>query len=94
MIDLYSVKPIDLKTFYEAVLNTKAMIIVEDHFAEGGIGEAVGSALRDQPVPVCSLAVRKIPKSGKTRELLDYEEISGDAIIKKVKELLIVLPPF
>ena len=94
VIDLYSVKPIDLKTLCEAARNTKAIITVEDHFAEGGIGEAVGSALRDQPVPVHSLAVRKMPKSGKTRELLDYEEISGDAIIKKVKELLIALPPF
>ncbi len=94
VIDLYSVKPADTKTLCEAARNTKAIITVEDHFAEGGIGEAVGSALRDRPVPVHSLAVRKMPKSGKTRELLDYEEISGDAIIKKVKELLIALPPF
>ena len=94
VIDLYSVKPADTKTLCEAARNTKAIITVEDHFAEGGIGEAVGSVLRDRSVPVHSLAVRKMPKSGKTRELLDYEEISGDAIIKKVKELLIALPPF
>ncbi len=94
VIDLYSVKPVDIKSLFEAARNTKAIITAEDHFAEGGIGEAVGSAIGNRPFPVHSLAVRKMPKSGKTRELLDYEEISGDAIIKKAKELLIALPPF
>jgi transketolase len=94
VIDLYSVKPVDTQTLYEAARDTKAIITVEDHFAEGGLGEAVGSALGDQPVPVYSLAVRKMPKSGKTRELLDYEDISGDAVIKKIKGLLTSLPRF
>jgi len=86
VIDLYSIKPLDEATLREAARTSKAIITVEDHAPEGGIGEAVRSAL---PVtPVHSLAVRKMPKSGKPEELLFFEEISKEAIIKKVKELL------
>lgn len=87
VIDLYSVKPIDRKTLIEAAAATRAVLTVEDHFAEGGIGEAVMSALSDIAAPIHSLAVRKKPKSGKPGELLAYEEISRDAIVKKIKEL-------
>jgi transketolase len=88
VIDLYSIKPIDQATLYKAASETRAIITVEDHFAEGGLGEAVKSTLADVAIPVYSLAVRKMPKSGKPAELLDYEEISRDAIIGKVKELI------
>jgi len=87
LIDLYSIKPIDTLTLHEAVKTTKAIITVEDHFAEGGLGEAVNSALADHAVPVYSLAVKKMPRSGKPDELLDYEEISRSAIMHKVKAL-------
>lgn len=87
VIDLYSVKPVseDLK---ELAKNAKAIIAVEDHYEEGGIGEAVRSALVNVKVPVHSLAVRKVPRSGKPQELLSYEEIDSNAIIKSVKELI------
>lgn len=88
VIDLYSIKPVDEGTLHEAAKATKALITVEDHFLEGGIGEAVRSALAEHATPVYSLAVRKMPKSGKPEELLDYEEISKKAIIRKVKELI------
>ncbi|MBP1750067.1 MAG: transketolase [Deltaproteobacteria bacterium] len=88
VIDLYSVKPLDVATLKQAAGSTKAIITVEDHFAEGGIGDAVRGAIGHLPVPVYSLAVRLMPKSGKPRELLDYEGISKDGITKKVKELL------
>ncbi|MGZ3535055.1 MAG: transketolase [Thermodesulfobacteriota bacterium] len=88
IIDLYSVKPIDETTLREAASATKLIITVEDHYPEGGIGEAVKSALAAYPVPVHSLSVKRKPKSGKPQELLDYEGISRTAIIKKVKELL------
>jgi transketolase len=88
VIDLYSVKPADQAALLQAAKDTKAIITVEDHFAEGGIGEAVMSAVSGHPVPVHSLAVRKMPKSGKPQELLDYEEISSKAIIEKVKGLI------
>jgi transketolase len=88
VIDLYSIKPVDKKTLMDAARDTKAIITVEDHYPEGGIGEAVRSALMDVRIPVYSLAVRKIPKSGKSSELLDYEEISKKAIISKVKGMI------
>jgi len=88
VLDLYSIKPIDVQTLAGAAYDTKRIITVEDHFAEGGIGEAVRSALAGATVSIHSLAVRKTPKSGQPKELLDYEEISSKAIIKKVKEIL------
>jgi transketolase len=88
VIDLYSIKPIDETTLREAANTTRAIITVEDHYPEGGMGEAVRSGLSNSPVAVHSLAVRKKPKSGKPEELLDYEEISRSAIIKKVKEIV------
>ena len=88
VIDLYSIKPIDEVTLRAAAKTTKAIITVEDHYPEGGLGEAVKSALSEFPVPVYSLAVRKKPKSGRPEELLDYEEISQGAIVRKVKEII------
>jgi transketolase len=88
IIDLYSVKPVDRETLKLAAESTKAIVTVEDHFAEGGLGEAVRSAITEEHIPVHSLAVRKMPRSGKPAELLDYEEISKDAIISKIRSLL------
>ena len=83
IIDLYSIKPADMTNLRKAANITQAIITVEDHFAEGGIGEAVRSLMADVDVPVHSLSVQKMPRSGKPGELLDYEEISRSAIIKK-----------
>ena len=88
IIDLYSIKPLDIDTLKIAVKETKALITVEDHYPAGGIGEAVSAALINLDAKVYSLAVRKMPRSGKPQELLEYEEISADAIIKKVKEII------
>ncbi|MEK7617326.1 MAG: transketolase [Patescibacteria group bacterium] len=88
VIDLYSIKPLDLPTLQKTARETKAIIVVEDHHPEGGIFEAVTSALSNENVKIYSLAVRKIPGSGKPDELLDFEEISASAIIKKVRQIL------
>lgn len=88
IIDLYSIKPLDRETLFEAAKDSKKIITVEDHFEEGGLGEAVKNALSEIHVSVYSLSVRKMPKSGKPRELLEYEEISKDAIIRKIKEIV------
>jgi transketolase len=88
VIDLYSVKPLDRETLREAARTSRAMITVEDHYPEGGIGEAVSAALGDCRVPLFSLAVRQRPKSGTTPELLDYESISRRAIVRKVREVM------
>jgi transketolase len=87
VIDLYSVKPIDVSTLRRAAEDTGVLITVEDHYAEGGIADAVRTALSKHPVPVHALAVRIMPKSGKPDELLDYEGISWKAIVEMVKQV-------
>ncbi len=87
VIDLYCIKPIDGSRLKKSLGPVKAVITIEDHHPEGGMGEAVRSALIGAEIPVHSLAVRKLPRSGKPTELLDYEEISKGSIIKMVKEL-------
>jgi transketolase len=88
VIDLYCIKPIDESQLKAALAGAKTVVTVEDHHPEGGLGEAVRSALAGDAVAVYALAVRKVPRSGRPDELLDYEEISKTAIVKKVKELL------
>ncbi|MHB8071175.1 MAG: transketolase [Candidatus Cryosericum sp.] len=87
VIDLYSVKPLDTATLRTAAAETAAIITVEDHYAEGGIGEAVAAALADVATPVFSLAVRRLPMSGKPDELLAFEDINAAAIIARVRSL-------
>lgn len=87
VIDLYSVKPLDVMTLKKATKETGVILTVEDHHKEGGIGEAVASALASFGSEVHSLAVRKMPRSGKPEELLAYESINAAAIVRKVREL-------
>jgi transketolase len=88
VIDLYSIKPLDLSTLRKAASETRAIITIEDHYRAGGIGEAVASALSGTGTPVHILAVEKMPKSGKPDELLSYEGISARAIENQVKKVL------
>jgi transketolase len=88
VIDLYSIKPIDEAGLKRALEGIKVVVTVEDHHPEGGVGEAVRSALGGDRIWIHSLAVRKIPRSGKPAELLQYEQISRTAIARKIKELL------
>lgn len=91
IIDLYSIKPIDTETLLNISHENIPILVVEDHFPQGGIAEAVMIALAEKNkaiTKVHSLAVKKMPKSGSLEELLEYEEISATAIIKKVKEIL------
>ncbi len=90
VIDLYSVKPILVEMLQNSIRGTKAVITVEDHFVEGGLGEAVKTALSEgiDNTPIYSLAVKKMPHSGKPEELMEYEEISKKAIIAKVKHII------
>lgn len=86
VIDLYSIKPVDSKTLQQAARETGLIITVEDHYPEGGIGEAVRSALDNVPCKISSLAVRGIPRSGTPNQLLSLFEIDAQAIVKTVRE--------
>jgi len=88
VIDLYSVKPLDKETLTTAARETRVVITVEDHYPEGGIGEAVTSALAGESCKFRKLAVTDIPRSGKPDELLDMFGISARHIVQAVKELI------
>jgi len=92
LIDVYSVKPIDAAALAEAVRATGGrLVVVEDHWPEGGLGEAVLGALATQetpPLKVRHLAVREMPTSGTPEELLEAAGINADHIAGAIRELL------
>jgi transketolase len=90
VIDLYSVKPVDVKTLREAARVTKGrFVIVEDHYPEGGIGAAVLEALAMDPAPrVAHLAVKGLPTSGKPEELMNAAGISSRHIVAAATKLV------
>jgi transketolase len=88
VIDAYSVKPIDAETLRQAAQATGGrVVVVEDHWPEGGLGDAVLEAL-DGAAPVTRLAVRDMPTSGKPAELLHAAGIDAAAIVEAVKRLV------
>ena len=91
VIDLYSVKPVDAETLKAAAADTnKTLITVEDHYPEGGLGDAVLDAVATEDICVHKLAVTGIPRSGKPEELLEHHGISANAIVQKVKDVTAV----
>ncbi len=89
VIDLYSVKPLDEATLVRCALETNRTIItVEDHYPEGGIGDAVAGAVSKEGIKVYKLAVNDIPRSGKPEELMDMFGISANAIVRTVRRLV------
>lgn len=87
VIDLYSIKPLDIQTLKKVGLASgKRMITVEDHYLQGGLGQEVTYALRNMGINIDCLAVNQLPRSGKPEELLAFVGIDAAAIIKMVKE--------
>jgi transketolase len=86
VIDLYSIKPLDAETLRSL---TCPIVTVEDHWAEGGLGEAVLGALSDSDdrPPVVRLAVSEMPHSGKPAELLAEAGIDADGIAAAARSL-------
>jgi transketolase len=89
VIDCYSIKPIDRPTLREAAEATGRIVTVEDHWPEGGLGDAVLDALADASpgVRVVKLAVSGMPGSGKPAELLHEAGIDADAITDAAEAL-------
>jgi transketolase len=92
VIDAYSVKPIDVQTLHQAAHETGGRLVVaEDHWAEGGLGDAVLEAFTGPGVTlpsVVKVAVRRMPGSGTPAELLSAESIDAEHIVKAVRSLL------
>jgi transketolase len=88
VIDAYSIKPLGRAVIRDAAHKTRNTVItVEDHYPEGGLGDAVAGELSVDGVKVHKLAVTELPRSGKPEELLAKYRIDADAIIAKVKAL-------
>ena len=88
VIDAYSVKPIDTQTILRAAKDTGGrVVVVEDHYEEGGLGDAVLNAVGNQ-AKVLKLAVREIPRSGPPEALLEKYGISASRIVDAVRGLL------
>ncbi|MEV3857236.1 transketolase [Streptomyces sp. NPDC050095] len=90
VIDLYSVKPVDRRTLRDAARATGCLVTVEDHRAEGGLGDAVAEAFDDgAPVPrLVRLAVRVMPGSASPGEQLRAAGIDAESIVAGVALLL------
>jgi transketolase len=90
VIDAYSIKPIDADALQAAAEATGKIVTVEDHFAEGGLGDAVLAALAesDENARVLKLAVREMPRSGKPEELLNAYGIDAEHIAAAVRQLV------
>lgn len=86
VIDAYSVHPIDARTIIDAARAAAGTVItVEDHYAAGGLGDAVSEAVAAAGIAVQRLAVREIPHSGQPDELIDRYGISARHIVAAVQ---------
>jgi transketolase len=90
VIDLYSVKPLDTATLLASARATGRLLTVEDHWPEGGIGEAVFAAIAEAGLAVAgkSLAVRNMPQSATPEQELAEAEIDAEAIVRAARELV------
>ena len=88
VIDAYSIKPLGRDVIKAAAQKTgNTVITVEEHYLEGGLGDAVAGELSVDGIKVHKLAVNALPRSGKAAELLAHFGIDAAAIAKKVKSL-------
>lgn len=93
VVDLYSIKPIDAQIVQKLAKEKKNVVVVEDHFPNGGIGETVLNALSsggkvEENLSYAHLCVKKIPHSGSPEQLLAYEEINAQSIVNAIKRLV------
>jgi transketolase len=90
VIDLYSVKPVDAAVLLTAAEETQALLTVEDHWLEGGIGETVAGVLAraGSATPLVNLAVTERPGSGAPAELLAAAGIDAAHIVAAVESVV------
>jgi len=89
VVDLYTVKPLNDGKLKKIVTKScNRIITVEDHYLQGGIGEAVSYSLRNESSTIKCLAVKEVPRSGLPAELLAQAGIDAKAIVQAVKEII------
>jgi transketolase len=89
VLDPFTIKPLDREALIaHATVCGNRILTVEDHYPEGGIGEAIAAALADTDIRVHGLAIRELPHSGRPEELVEKYGIGRLSIAAKVRELL------
>jgi transketolase len=90
VIDAYSIKPIDAEALRVAAEATGRIVTVEDHWAEGGLGDAVLAALAEtgETAQVVKLAVREMPRSGKPADLMSAYGIDAEHIAAAAAQIV------
>ncbi|MCL4798737.1 MAG: transketolase [Burkholderiales bacterium] len=86
VVDAYSVKPLDAEALVRAARETGRVVVVEDHWVDGGLGDAVAAAIGVH-AEVRRLGVREAPRSGAAQALLDRHGISRRAIEQAVQAM-------
>jgi transketolase len=89
VLDAYSVQPLDVEGLRAAAAAVGGrVVVVEDHYPGGGLGEAVAAALAGRAV-LKHLCVRELPRSGKPDELMETFGVSARRIVETVREMLV-----
>jgi transketolase len=91
IVDCYSIKPLDKDKLIEIATKFRHIIIVEDHYYQGGLGDSILEALSELNIVipnVYKIAVQNIPRSGTPKDLMQNEGIDEKGIIKKVKMIV------
>jgi len=86
VVDLFTIKPLNVEWIREqaASCNNK-IVVVEDHYAQGGIGGAIAEALMEDAIRIKHLCVREIPRSGPSAALMNMFKIDAEAIVEAVE---------
>lgn len=90
VIDPFTIKPLDRETILKNAMEVGGKIVtIEDHYPEGGIGEAVSGVLSDEPnIIIKKLAVNEVPRSGPSAVLIDKYGIGSKSIVQTVLDLI------
>lgn len=90
VVDIYSIKPFtaphQLVELVKRANNT--LVVIEDHYPEGGIAEMLGRATAGSAIRIHSMAVTQMPHSAKPMELLNLERIDAASIVQKVRSMM------
>ena len=93
VIDAYSIKPLAKEVLREAIRRTSGLVItVEDHYPEGGLGDALAGELGAEGIHLTKLSIQTFPRSGPGQELMALYRIDADAIVEAVKQRLETRP--
>jgi len=89
VIDAYSVKPLDGATLAKAAVETRGIVVAEDHWIDGGLGDAVAAELAQTGygIPVRRLAITRQPQSGDPRALIENLGISTADIVREITRM-------